>query len=266
MEFLINRLADAPPRRSMPWDACRFALARDQYAAIAPFANPAALSARLAVDDVETRERFALSRALVALYQDDACPLWSELVLRNYARLITGVRAKVHLGRLQHHDVDQMVMLTFLDLVRKVDLAATGEYVSRALARDLRRDLHRALKYERRELDCIEEHRGAAMGAKGWTVDTAHVEAGAIWASLARGHDAARLAEHILLATDSGLRSHIYETVPGSDEDRERVYQQQKRAVTRFAQHARESVDADLARTPTARVRKYLEKRHGLPA
>ena len=243
--FLISALQSAPLPRSSPWDACRFALARAEQVAVAPFAHPRALAARLQVDDVESAERYALARTLVALYQGEPCPLWAELLLRSYVQMIAGVRAQVHLGRLNHGDVDQLVMLKFLELARRIDLRVTGEYVTHALARDLRRDVFRALDRERRELGWLKDQRSITVAEPAQFVDTAHIEACAVWSSITRGRDAKALAEHLVLARDGSLRAHIYETAPGSPTERRRAYQRAKDSLARFVKEAKDSLARD---------------------
>jgi hypothetical protein len=261
-DFLIRRLTAAPARRQGPWDASRFALARVEHADLAPFATPAALAARLAVDDVRTHARFAIGHALVWLYQQDPCPLWSELLLRSYARLIVGVRAEVHLGRLQHHDVDQLVMTTFLDLSAKLDVAKAGAYVTHALGRDLRRDLFRALRRERRALEGDGQKTPLHLPR---ATDMEDLEARMTWASLSRAYEAPPV-EHILLAHEGSLRTYLHETAPGSMEARERLYQRQLKAIRRFARRARADADAAPATRPAARGRADLARRRGAVA
>lgn len=258
--FAINQVASAPLRLHA-WDACRFAVARGSHDAIAPFRTPRALALRLAQTDLRTPARYRLARALVAVYQDEPCALWSELLLRAFTQLIAGVRAQVYLGPLEHGDVDQLATLKFLELARRVDLDEAGDWVGHVLARDLRRDLFRECTYERQATRRLAHGRVDRLGPRNPHVSPDTVEAGAVWSSLARGHDADRLAEHLVLARDGALRAHIYEVTPGTAIERKRAYDAAKDHLLNFVRDARKKLAADAgAGPPPKKVRKRYRR------
>lgn len=263
-EYLLNRMCDTALPPPDMGTARRVASARKRYPALTPYATPRAIADRLARDDFESDERRAMVRAIVELYRTKPCALWCDLVIRSFQYLLLGIRAEVHLGRLQADDVDQQMIDLFLRLVRAYDLDKVGHFLAHAIGRDLRRDLFRALQRERRELDWIDCPAAFGEQVKHYYNDDDRLEARAIWSSVTRDRDPVPLAEHLLLVHDEGLRAHILETTPGTQEEREREYYRVKKAVGRFAQHAREIIDADPDKAPTAHVRQYLEKRHGI--
>ena len=259
-EFLIRTLCNGAPPRATASNALRLFRARQTHPALAPYATPADVAARLKENDHDDIGRRSILRALVELYRTDPCDLWATLIVRAYEDLLLGIRAEVRLGLLQHDDIDQQIIMLLLRLIRDYDLDRVGECLAYTLGRDLRRDLHRALRAERREVRWLESDHSCGDESDA-LAGQERMEARVLWSSITEGQDPAQIGEHLLLCGDESFHAHIVEVTPGTDEEREREYQRSRRALVRWTQRAREIIDADPDQEPTARIRSYLDAR-----
>jgi hypothetical protein len=142
-------------RRALEVELCaetskrEFDEARTRHPALASHETPRSVLAVLG-DESERRwaEREALTRALVAEEQTRPGPLWAALLLAAYYPMLSHLRHRIHGHDLDPEDLDQLVVSTFLEVVRAFPLAERRDRTSMHLRQMTQRRVFRHLREE----------------------------------------------------------------------------------------------------------------------
>lgn len=128
-----------------------FESARSRHAVLARQATVQALL-DLMRDESPGRwsEREAVTRALVAEQQRNACGLWASLLLCAYYPMLSRLRHRIYGHAFDDDDLDQLVISGFLQVVADLDL---DEVPDRTAMRLRQRTERRVFKTLRREQD-----------------------------------------------------------------------------------------------------------------
>src|SRR5579883_3051333 len=97
--------------------AAAFSEGRERHPALAPYESAAQLLAALSrTSRLDDDARDALLVCVVTEAQRGRSPLWQSILLAAFAPLLRRLRAR--LRRPKDEDLDQLVLVSFLDLVR----------------------------------------------------------------------------------------------------------------------------------------------------
>jgi hypothetical protein len=154
MSMLKNTLAAITKSLARP--SAEYATARSRCAPLAPYETPDAVVAALRDAGALTLpRRDALAAAILAEHQRAPLPLWQSILLAAFEPVLTRYRRK--LGPPDDEDVDQQILLAFLEAARTVHGAAhttlalrwlTQAKVKSAVKRDRRERKHAQLDEE----------------------------------------------------------------------------------------------------------------------
>ena len=125
---LTRSLAQIKTTLSRP--STLYAAARPRHRALAPYETPLSLLAAFtrATPALDVLERDALLGALVTENNRAPAPLWQSLLLAAFERMLLRIRRR--LGRPRDEDLDQRVLLAFLNALRSV---RASSYVALAI-------------------------------------------------------------------------------------------------------------------------------------
>jgi hypothetical protein len=122
---------------------------KKRYAALAEHETP--LSVLAVLGDESTRrwaEREAVTRALVTEEQERPHPLWAALLLAAYYPMLSRLRHRIYGNDLDPEDFDQLVVSTFLEVVRAFPLADKRDRTAMHLRQITQRRVFRHIREE----------------------------------------------------------------------------------------------------------------------
>jgi hypothetical protein len=140
----INSLARSATTKAL------FQNAKARHPALAGHETAEAVLAALA-DESEAgwAEREALTRALLAEAQARRDPFWAALLVSAYYPMLVRLCSRLRGRGFDVEDVNQLVVSTFLDVVRSFPLDRRQDRTSMHLSQMTRRKVFRALRRER---------------------------------------------------------------------------------------------------------------------
>jgi hypothetical protein len=201
----------------------RFDAARQRHHALAPHASLFSvlglLTDRSARRDLEKE---ALVRALIAEQQQHGDPLWSTALLLAFRPLLARLRGRIRCDDVAAGELDQMVIVTFLEVVAQLPVGDERPWTLRRLRRTTERRLFSQVRRHRRiaartkllapaDLDAMCD--GAPWGADGSAVTD-------VWD--VRGDETADLVAFLAhhagdILDDEGIERVIATQVHGED-------------------------------------------------
>ena len=92
----------------------------------------------------------AITRALISEFQNHPSPLWSLVLIAAYLPMLRKLRASIRAAPIKDSDLDQYVILAFLEVVRSFELTRNPRFTAIALKQRTRR---RFLGYVRHDLN-----------------------------------------------------------------------------------------------------------------
>lgn len=96
-------------------------------------------------------EREAVTRALVAEQQRNACGLWASLLLCAYYPMLSRLRHRIYGHAFDDDDLDQLVISGFLQVVADLDLDAVPDRTAMRLRQRTERRVFKTLRLEQEE-------------------------------------------------------------------------------------------------------------------
>ena len=133
-------------KKTLPRTSPAHARARATHRALAPYESPADVLVALGTDSpLSVDERDAVLLALVSELQGSGDPLWQSILLLAFERMLTTLRAG--LGHRRSEDVDQQVLLTFLETAKKTRIVS---HAARALRLATQREMFWRRKVDQR--------------------------------------------------------------------------------------------------------------------
>jgi hypothetical protein len=134
-------------KKTLPRTSRAYAQGRTTPRALAPYESPADVLAALGTESpLSVEERDAVLLAVVNELQQGRDPLWQSILLLAFERMLSTLRAG--LGHRRSEDVDQQVLLTFLEAAKKTRIVS---HAARALRLATQREMFFRRKVEQRE-------------------------------------------------------------------------------------------------------------------
>jgi hypothetical protein len=225
----------------------KFMAAREREPLFAPFASSSALYEALDVrGPLSVNERSALARVLITEYQRERQPLWQALLMQAQRPMLLKLRREVD-GSGNGDDLDQKVLLHFIEWVRMFPLEKDDERILMHLRQGTRRALFRALNIERAENDEMEMADGHLEDVEdtGWfgepRTTAEHELFDALEMNPKERKQLAFLLRHKERSNES-LRAWVHRVYCNQNRAaRERVYARLKRQRTRVLRELRRS-------------------------
>jgi len=228
----------------------RFEDARRRHGALAPHATPLSVLAVLGETALERYpERDALTRALLVEHHERPHPFWSAILLAAYYPMLSRLRRRIVGDAFAPEDLDQLVVTTFLELVRDFPIDRRTDRLCMRLRQMTARRVFQAIGAERRERARLEfvdpdelaekqhlrrpEVARSGRGAR----DPEDVDGVVDLLVEVAGGDLDEDELEVIVETrvrGEELRDHVARVCPGaSGAERERTYQRLKRRRTR---------------------------------
>jgi hypothetical protein len=242
-------------RAKLPRLGASFAAARERHNALEPYAKATTLGDALADKaTLASKERSAVISALVAEHQKHGGELAQSLLVIAFEPALGAIRARLH--KPLDEDLDQSVLLSFLEAIRSAAIARAGDFAAPALVLETKRVLAKNLHGPRvspkrfddihallaNELDDRDEFVGREE-----TVDR---DAETTADRLLREIGSDRMRD-VLLATvagDESLRDYVERCLPGvaaeqRNEEYERLRRQRQAAIARLKRLSIDLID-----------------------
>jgi hypothetical protein len=135
--------------KSVRHHAARYRLEQPRLAPLAPYPDVATLAKALAPDSPLDKEiRATIVLALVELQGAAPHPLWSSLLALAFAPMLRRLRKRI--GRPRDEDLDQKVLMEFIDATTRVPRTTRSWHVAICLRRETE---HRVFDHVRRDLE-----------------------------------------------------------------------------------------------------------------
>ncbi len=192
----------------------------------------------------------ALTRALVAEYQQRPHGFWAAVLLAAYYPMLSRLRGRIFGDAVAPDDLDQVVVTAFLDVLYAFPLAAKRDRICMYLRQMTQRAVFRHVREVQQEqgrIVCAAPEELTEFGPVEWpeprgprgrpTPERGEADALASLLLQSVGHEVCAAKLDLVIATvlrGERLRAYVDRTEAGRpEEDRERIYQRLKRQRTR---------------------------------